>query len=408
METPDWSGLPSELLIKIAHSAAGTDGMRGVCRTWKAGLEELASKLSICGPDLPLNLPGRFGLLTSLNLYQCELVSVEGLEALGDIPLQSLALRLKQPDLVTPELIHALRNLGLARLDLELGEKVCSSSCDDEDAASRTSWSPPPVFDLDLLEGLPVRHLEVRDVDTREDALEPLRDMPLTSLVLSGNSEAPKTDILELLGGKALSILDLSRFEGGNFDDSQMAYLQDMVDLVDLRLGRDSYGLTTEGLEFLLGKRLTSLDLSLNEATEAWDDTIDLEVLRGMPLQFLSLVYRRSCNFSVLESMPLTRLYVPASNFDDSDLDFVVGKPITDLDLAGTEVTDAGLMRLRDMPLTKLDLMCCAEIEGRFLVALKDVPLKELVVGMNGDLSPELLLNFWQSKFPNKELPNLS
>jgi hypothetical protein len=65
-----------------------------------------------------------------------------------------------------------------------------------------------------------------------------------------------------------------------------------------------------------------------------------------------------------LKGMPLTSLnLIRCCNLTDSGLTYLKGLPLTDLNLQGCNaITDAGLLFLKGLPLKKLDLWCCDKI----------------------------------------------
>lgn len=70
---PQWEDRPPELLLKVATSCHGIQNlMRGVCRTWKTGLEANSTKLAIAESALPHTLPERFPFLTELDLTRVD------------------------------------------------------------------------------------------------------------------------------------------------------------------------------------------------------------------------------------------------------------------------------------------------------------------------------------------------
>lgn len=124
--SPDWKDLPPELLLKVATSCSGVQNqMRGVCQSWKTGLEACSTQLTIFGSALPTDLGARFTALSTLDLKGCTPgMTPRGLRSLRSLPsLAVLAMEMSAAD-ITDASMAALLNLRLTRLDFELaGER---------------------------------------------------------------------------------------------------------------------------------------------------------------------------------------------------------------------------------------------------------------------------------------------
>lgn len=117
-----WGDLPVELLLKIASSCPDLQNiLRGVCQSWKAGLEANAIQLTISGSAMPPNLGVRFSALAKLDLQGCDPgVTPRALRSLRDVAsLTNLALRLKVGG-PTREMLEALHGLPLETLTLAM------------------------------------------------------------------------------------------------------------------------------------------------------------------------------------------------------------------------------------------------------------------------------------------------
>lgn len=395
MPSPNWNDLPAELLLKIASSCSQTEGMMGVSKIWKAGLETVSTRLTVRGPELPLTLASRFTFLTSLDLQQCAAVSPESLEALQSLPLANLALK-QQPGDFTEAISSALRSLSLARLELDL-----------ENQEGRFGF-PFPEFTCFL--GLPVVSLRTyNSAHCEADAL-PLQSLPLTDLTLWG--EFPDDcDLLGILRGKSLTSLELSENFERIFSDKCLEALRGMP-LKALILGNCD-DVTDEGLEVLKGMQLTALDISSNDANSPYHlnclSDAGLQVLRGMPLTKLMLesqVLITGAGLEMLREMPLTMLSLSWTELGDADIVVLKGLPLTDLRLQGLDITDAGLDVLVGMPLTFLNLSCNYVITGSGLMALLSAPLKEIELDDCSCLDSSAVTRFWraQTQYQKDEL----
>lgn len=116
--------------------------------------------------------------------------------------------------------------------------------------------------------------------------------------------------------------------------------------------------ITDVGLQFLHGLLLEDLDLGgCRRLTPA-----GLAHLRGMPLR--RLVLSKCCN---IFGSPAPEELAP-----------LAAMPLTDLDLAWSCLSDAGLAALRGLPLTRLSLYFCIRLSDAGLEALEGMPLRVL------------------------------
>lgn len=155
-----WGDLPTELLQKIAISYPGLQNLiRGVCKSWKTGLEANCTQLKISETALPPDLGVRFSSLAKLDLYFCMPdVTPRGLRALRALPsLSSLRLKFTEGQ-HTMEFLGALRGLSLKVLALELA----AADITDASVAALRALN---LSRVDLL--LPEEHGDFSDVHLR-------------------------------------------------------------------------------------------------------------------------------------------------------------------------------------------------------------------------------------------------
>jgi serine/threonine protein kinase/Leucine-rich repeat (LRR) protein len=191
--------------------------------------------------------------------------------------------------------------------------------------------SGTPIGDLSPLEGMPLGQLDLRGCRS-VTSLEPLRNMPLRTLVLA---DTGVTDLSPLREISTLVWLDLRK-----------------APVSDLRP--------------LQGLQLTRLELS-NPGIN------DLSPLRGMPLETFTAEHTRIASLSPLAGMPLRD--VKLDGVPVSDLDVLIGMPLRGLYLRGSDVRDLGI--LRGMPLQRLWLIQCRL--ARNYAALGDIQTLELL-----------------------------
>lgn len=156
--------------------------------------------------------------------------------------------------------------------------------------------------------------------------LESLRRLPLRALNFKSCDQFTNSS-LEALQGLPLTSLGLLACGGDNhrLSDAGLGYLREMP-LTGLDLFY-SWGLTDAGLEHLRGMQLTDLDLgACYHLTSS-----SLRYLRGLPLKRL-LSYGNTW---------------PEGLFDKNLENLMKGMPLTCLDLADTDVSDADLVHLQ-------------------------------------------------------------
>jgi serine/threonine protein kinase len=241
----------------------------------------------------------------------------------------------------------------------------------------------PKVRDLSILKGMKLSSLNFSH--TEVDDLEPLRDMPLTSLTLWGCHQVrdltplkgmkltylkaawnPQLRNLEPLKDMPLTVLDLQA----------CAQIQDLTPLKGMKLTGLNLGGSPDGkglgarvrdLTPLRGMPLTGLQLG------NCPEVRDIEPLKGMPLTWLGLDHTQVRDLEPLKGMKhLTDLYLQVSQV--RNLEPLKGLQLNKLYLDFLEVSD--LEPLKGMPLAHLNLYGCGKI--RNLEPLKGMPLKSL------------------------------
>lgn len=385
--------------------------MRGASKTWKGILESGTTELAICESELPLDLAMRFQSLTSLDLTQCTSVTPEGLERLEAMPLEILALRIgpepaafepgpqglawykraEAPIEVSRGLARAIRGLSFSRLDLVLGSRGAQSYKYIQE------W-------LQCFAGLPVVFLELEKVAIVPNSVEPIRDMSLlTSLTLSaenlwGRVIHDSSDyLLPLLRGKPLTVLNLENCYHFGYQDSGFESFRGMP-LTDLRLDMYETGCVTDmGFENLRGLPLEFLQIQSSGGTLRVTDSGLETTLRGMPLTSLTLQGMKDVTGRGLRGLlgaPLTALNLFTSDLSGDPeqggwIPNLKGLLLTDLNVALSQITDAGLECLRGLPLVTVDLVGCRKLTGAGFSAFKDAPLHSLLVGTPNMGSPD-------------------
>lgn len=140
--------------------------------------------------------------------------------------------------------------------------------------------------------------------------------------------------------------------------------------------------LTDEGVAYLKGLPLTSLDLS--RAAKLTD--LALSFLEGMPLTSLSISGCRkitAVGISYLKGMPIATLDLSKIfSLADAALPHLRGMPLASLDLTHcSQLTPTGLQHLLELPLTSLSLGYCTrmnEMAVRLIARLTEGPLARL------------------------------
>lgn len=206
---------------------------------------------------------------------------------------------------------------------------------------------------LEALRGLPLTSLDLGDEKwfTAED-VEVLRSLPLTHLCF-GESSVP----VETLG-----------------------IIREISSLASLDFGSDSNQFTNEHLAALEGLQLTHLDFGLKRYSDWKISDSGLEVLVGMPLKDLTLFQDfTDAGMVHLLNLPLTSIYFYRSKITDAGL-ASVGRLLllTRLELIGCNVTDVGLEFLQGLPLRYLNLYYAKKITDRGLEFLHGMPMQHL------------------------------
>ncbi|HBA85352.1 MAG TPA: hypothetical protein DCZ95_14795 [Verrucomicrobia bacterium] len=210
------------------------------------------------------------------------------------------------------------------------------------------------IADLEPLRGIPLTSLVCWG--NRIRSLEPLCGMPLVELVCSGNP----IETLEPLRGMPLKTLRCERT-----------------------------GIRT--LDALKGMQLTMFSCGENKLDDG------LEALAGMPLTWLSCICCGLTTLSPLRGLPLNRLFCDGNSIED--LSPLKRLPLIEFSLAGNRVKDLESIRgaslnslqcgsnlieslepLRGMPLSTL---FCMNNQIRNLEPLRGMPLNALICGNN-------------------------
>ena len=178
--------------------------------------------------------------------------------------------------------------------------------------------------------------------------LEPLRGMPLTTLVCWGNRIAD----LEPLRGMPLATLNCAA--------NPLSSLEPLRGLPLTTLRCERCGIRT--LEPLRGMPLATLNCAENPLEDG------LEPLRGMPLTWLSCISCGVASLEPLRGMPLNAFF--CENNRIADLGPLHGMPLTELDCGGNLVES--LEPLRGLPLNTLH---CRENRIVDLEPLRELPL---------------------------------
>lgn len=194
-----WADLPTELLQKIALSPADASMLRGVCKTWKEGLEGAATTLQINGvsANLPYNLCARFPSLTALDIENCHRIHPAALMKLEPLPLASLTVSLPMT-YFNKNRADSLMGLGLAELHLLTPNPDYYQS---ELLVDDQLW---------LLEGLPTKTMMLGYANVSNFGVAALRGMPIAKLDLS-NCNITDSGLLAGLRGMPLSHLNLAK-----------------------------------------------------------------------------------------------------------------------------------------------------------------------------------------------------
>ncbi len=234
-----------------------------------------------------------------------------------------------------------------------------------------------PMTNVVALKGMPLSFLNLHGSTNLTD-ISPLAGMKLVFLSIE---ESQVTDLRPLKG------MPLKEIRFGN------SPVTDLSPLEGLRLSRISF-YTTIVTDFspLHGMQLISFDIVID------DRVSNLEVLRGMPIEWLRLNYCPRLrkldfltgmelkhvtigtpvisDFSMLSGMPIEGADLGRSAV--TNLAFLKGAPIASLSLAETPVAD--LTVLRDLPLTNLSLNACRQLKD--ISPLKGLPLISLMLGL--------------------------
>ena len=275
--------------------------------------------------------------LSGLSLEDCKLTDISALRglALKHLNLKRTGLRDLSPLIGMPlESLNAeylrLRSLEFLRGNTTLRSlKIGSAITDDfsplETAQLRELILPAAkgLDSLEFLRGQPLQRLRVPE--SKVSDLSPLKGMPLTSLVLSGEETKGGSEVssLEPLRGMPLKMLsiaksdveDLSPLQGMDLEKLWLhdTPISDLSALQGMKLGgsMDLRGTKVEDLSPLKGMPLDSLNLSGLPVE-------DLSPLEGMPLVHLVLSGTPVKDFSVLSSLKrLSVLEADRSYFDE-------------------------------------------------------------------------------------------
>ncbi|KAF3363401.1 hypothetical protein PHSC3_000010 [Chlamydiales bacterium STE3] len=234
-----------------------------------------------------------------------------------------------------------------------------------------------------------LKHLKIASLTLKDDDLEVVKEMQLTTLELSG-CELITDDGLAHLKGLPLKNLYLGGCK--RITDKGLVHLKGNP-LKELNLsGCES--ITAEGLMHLKGMLLKKLDLSRVKCIT--DE--GLAHLEGVPLRSLNLsscVFITDKGLAHLEGMPLRSLNLSFCIFiTDKGLIHLEGMPLRSLNLSLCGlITDEGLVHLEGMPLKELDLSSCRLITDNGLAHLEGMPLRSLNLSLCSLITDEGLVH---------------
>jgi serine/threonine protein kinase/Leucine-rich repeat (LRR) protein len=186
------------------------------------------------------------------------------------------------------------------------------------------------VSGLSALNGMPLNHLTVHDTEVSD--LSPLAGTPLTTL----NCRASNVRDLTPLTSTPIQHLSCP-----NCPITDFSPLAKMSSLRTVDLGST----TISDLSPLKG-------LPLEWLTLMWTPVTDVSPLAGMPLAYLRLDATKVSDLSPLKGMPLT--FLNCSQTPVSDLSPLEGMPLAELVCSNTQVTN--LAPLKGLPLEKVTI----------------------------------------------------
>lgn len=397
-----------ELLSKIASGKDFLKAMRLVCTSWQLGFDASVTYLydEACSyndpPDLSI-ITRRFPGTTTLELAE----DVEGIDFVALLGTRVRDLRFLCANGVSG-ILASLQALSISKLFL--------GYTDVDDAGASTLQGLTSLSDLSLewcqeeeggiteqgylaLQGLPLtrfsvscswcfnevamavlatfkflRVLDLSFTEVTDDGFKFLRGIPLTDLRLDRPFHLTGA-CLKWLAGLPLTKLFMA---GIAVTDEEMADFTGLAALVDLGFQRGCWvgsGITARGFGGLKNLRLRALDLNAGLPKSLCVDDKFLEMLKGMPLQFLDLSGAdliSNQGLKELRNLPLTKLVLDrcASISDMAYLPFP-GMPLSSLSLRNCDkLTDAGIVPLLGLPLTDLDLTGCEGLTDTGLLML--------------------------------------
>jgi|GEM_PF-1078382 len=333
-------------------------------------------------------------LSTLEDLVQLDLsgTQVEYLIPLRDLPLRRLGLNSTRVFNLSP-----LEDMELDHLDLRFS-RVASLAPLEGMPLTHLDVTSIPATDFEVLGGMPLEELMLQRV--RAVDLSFLEGMPLRTLSLWGSNDARNYAALTTLDQLESLILPSSAASLPEEDLRAIDSLKDLPRLTQIADEiMDGMMVSTAGAkeDFLLTwQRRRGLQQRLNDAGieySMWTvspDTIGLKItsptfddcslLKGFPIEVLTLGSTAVTDLSPLRGMPLKELYLWWSLV--ADLDPIDGMPLETLHLAGTPVVD--LSPVRGLPLKYLKLHDCRHLVD--LRPLADCPeLLEVTLPPNAE-----------------------
>jgi serine/threonine protein kinase/Leucine-rich repeat (LRR) protein len=365
--------------------------------------DKLIDEKKRLGQPLPPTLVALQAAMQNQGRYAEALALLQRLKA-GDLPKQKLIEQYK------PILAKAGVKCGLTVIDGE----ICLVSADTK----RSDWSAlagmalenvdlssTRILDLGPLAGMPLKQLsligtpisdlgplrgislvELNCQNTHVNDLTALKGMPLTNLNVDGTQV---TD-LSPLQGAPLSILDF-----GNTRVKDISPLEGMrlkrlcvagyVKNIDALRGMPLEAISLDGED--LGNLAVFRGMQLGKLSLYGCVITDLSGLKGMPLRKLELRSTRVKEFGPLLGLPIETLVIrPYSGVDD--LSFAQGMPLKHLELWGRNLSD--LSPLEGAPLESLNFFYSASPHVTNIEPLRMLPLKTLSLDGTGvsDLAP--------------------
>lgn len=219
-----------------------------------------------------------------------------------------------------------------------------------------------------------LRSIWVTNHEIENEDLQPLADMALTQLNISGCTNISEAGIA-LIKGMPLKSLNLARCE--KLNDAALAHLSGMP---LERLVLDGCNITDAGMVYLQEMPLQRVYLNFCSAiTNRGLSCFQKAAFKELSLCFCTNLGNDSLAY--LANMPLEVLYLSACPaITDEGLKYLHKMPLKVLNLSGCDnITDTGLNLLQKLPLTHLYLSECKKISAAGKTSFKGA-LPELIV----------------------------